>query len=362
MTPGRIPWVPPGASPAAVAETPGPLCCGRWGWPRWGRCVAGAAGRPATPRLEGLKAGTKEGGERERQRGAVSSDLQSEQLLPRWGPRRVRPSPAPLGRAPRVPGSGPGARARGQYPDPCAAVDSARLTAAFKGQAAQHIELGLAAEKKGDVKGDSLIGLSYGPHIYYTLPACEYFNEITFACADDKSIQETQKWLKNEPDAMDWSQIIKMICELQGSGETWIEKQHMLQRKVKRVLEHDVMSSNPFSPITHPKADCLLLAHCIEHFVTDKKSYCDALKNVSSLLKSGGHLIMSAVLGATFYMCGDVKFPVLCMEEAFLKDALRGAGYVIQEDHMYLRKTESLYDMTDYKYGIILKACKEREM
>ncbi|XP_078496142.1 nicotinamide N-methyltransferase-like [Lissotriton helveticus] len=214
----------------------------------------------------------------------------------------------------------------------------------------------------GDVKGDSLIGLSYGPYIYYTLPACDYFNEITFACSDDNSIQEIQKWLKNEPDALNWSHLIKKICELQGSGDTWTEKEHMLQRKVKGVLKHDVLNCNPLSPVIHPQADCLFLAQCLEHFVTDKKSYCEALKNVSSLLKTGGHLIMSAVLEATFYMCGDFKFPVLCMDEDFLKDALKGAGYVIQESYIHLRKNESLYDITDFKYLIVIKALKEREM
>ncbi|XP_078496380.1 nicotinamide N-methyltransferase-like [Lissotriton helveticus] len=211
-----------------------------------------------------------------------------------------------------------------------------------------------------DVKGDSLIGLSFGPYIYYTLPACEYFNEITFACADDNSIQKIQKWLKKEPDALDWSHIIKKICELQGSGETWNEKECMLKRKVKRVLKHDVTSSNPLSPVILPQADCLLLAHCLEHFVTDKKSFCEALKNISSLLKTGGHLIMSAMLEATFYMCGDFKFPIFYMNEDFLKDALIEAGYDIQEEYIYLRKTESLYDVTDYKYFVVLKAHKTR--
>ncbi|XP_078496164.1 nicotinamide N-methyltransferase-like [Lissotriton helveticus] len=214
----------------------------------------------------------------------------------------------------------------------------------------------------GDVKGENLIVLSFGPFVYFTLPICDNFNEITFACADDNSIQEMQKWLKNEPDALDWSHIMKMICELQGCGEKWIEKQDMLKTKVKPVLKHDVTSCNPLSPVIHPPADCLLLVHCLEHFVTDEKSYCKALNNVSTLLKTGGLLIMTAVLQTTFYMCGDFKFPLLWLEEDFLKDAIKGAGYVIEEFHIYRRHSEKLYDITDYKYIAFLKAHKEREM
>ncbi|XP_078541528.1 indolethylamine N-methyltransferase-like [Lissotriton helveticus] len=213
----------------------------------------------------------------------------------------------------------------------------------------------------GDVKGDSLIGLCFGPFLFFTLPLCDYFNEITFACPDDKSTQETQKWLTNEPDAMDWSDAVRMVCEIQGCGETWIEKQEILKIKVKRVLKYDASSCEPFSPVIHPRADCLLLACALEGLVTDKKSYCDALKNVSSLLKPGGHLIMIVALETTFYMCGDFKFPLLCIDADFLKDAVTGAGYEIEEDHIYRREFESLYDVTDYKYFAFIKACKQKD-
>ncbi|XP_078496051.1 nicotinamide N-methyltransferase-like [Lissotriton helveticus] len=214
----------------------------------------------------------------------------------------------------------------------------------------------------GDVKGNSLIALCFGPFAYYTLPLCDNFNEITFACADDKSIQEMQKWLKNEPDTMDYSHAMKMICELQATGETWTEKEPVLKRKFKKILKYDVMSSNPLSPVTHPQADCLLLAHCVEHFVQDKKCYCEALKNVCTLVKPGGTLIMVTKFYATFFMCGDFKIPVFCLDEDILKDALKGAGLVIEEEYIYPRKTESLYDIADFKYFAVFKARKEREM
>ncbi|KAJ1196427.1 hypothetical protein NDU88_000298 [Pleurodeles waltl] len=215
---------------------------------------------------------------------------------------------------------------------------------------------------QGDVKGDSLTALCLGPYLQYILPLCNYFNEITFACADDKSIQEIKKWLKNEPDIMDYSHAMKMICELQGRGETLPEVEQMLRKKIRTVLECDVTSRNPLSPVIHPQADCLLLVHCLEHFVTNKKSYCEALKNVSSLVKPGGHLLMITKFCATFFMCGDFRFPIFCLEEGFLKDALKGAGYVIEEDHIYPRKTQSLFDVADFQYFAVLKARKVREI
>ncbi|XP_078496199.1 nicotinamide N-methyltransferase-like [Lissotriton helveticus] len=211
------------------------------------------------------------------------------------------------------------------------------------------------------VKGGSLIQVSIGPVIHYTIPACEYFTEITFACLNDKSMEELQKWLKNDPDALDCSHVIKLFLELQGSSETWLEKQKMVQRKIINVCKCDIDRSDPLSPTVLPQADCLLLVHSVDFFAKDKKTFCDGLKNLSSLLKSRGHLIMIATLGTTFYMVGDVKFPHLCFDEEFLRNALADAGYVIEEHHNFNRKVHCLYDVMDYTGSIIFKARKERK-
>ncbi|KAJ1196355.1 hypothetical protein NDU88_000226 [Pleurodeles waltl] len=212
------------------------------------------------------------------------------------------------------------------------------------------------------VKGGSLIQVSTGPLIQYTIAACEYFDEIIFACLNDKSIEELQKWLKNDPDAMDFSHAMKLFCELQGSSDTWTQKLNIVQEKVKLVCKCDMERRDPLSPTVLPQADCLLLVNSLDLLAKDKKTFCDALKNLSPLLKSGGHLIMVAALEATFYMMGDVKFPYLFLDEALLRNTLKDAGYVIEDHHIYNRKAQCLYDVMDYTSVTILKACKERDI
>ncbi|XP_078496197.1 nicotinamide N-methyltransferase-like [Lissotriton helveticus] len=212
------------------------------------------------------------------------------------------------------------------------------------------------------VEGGSLIQASIGPLIHYTIPACEYFTEITFACLNDKSMEELQKWLKNEPDAVDCSNAIKYFCELQGSSETWIEKQKMVQQKIKHVCKCDFDRRDPLFPTVLPQSDCLLLVHSLELLTKDKKTFCDCLKNLSSLLKCGGHLIMITSLEATFYMVGKVKFPYLFMDEGFLRNAFTDAGYVTEEHHISNRKVQCLYDVIDYSAICIVKARKERDI
>ncbi|XP_078496054.1 indolethylamine N-methyltransferase-like [Lissotriton helveticus] len=210
------------------------------------------------------------------------------------------------------------------------------------------------------VEGGSLIQVSIGPLIHFTIPACEYFTEITFACLQCKSMEELRKWLKNEPDAVDCSHVIKLFCELQGSSETWIEKQKMVQQKVKQVYKCDMDRRDPLFPAVLPQADCLFLVDSLVSLAKDMETFCDGLKNLSQLLKCGGHLKLMTALEATFHMVGDVKFPHLCIDEGFLRTAFTDAGYVIKEHQIINRKVQCLYDVMDYNGVIIVKACKEK--
>ncbi|XP_078496155.1 nicotinamide N-methyltransferase-like [Lissotriton helveticus] len=203
----------------------------------------------------------------------------------------------------------------------------------------------------GAVEGNTLIQIFLPPFIYYTVPICDYFTEIIFAFPHDESIEEVEKWLKNKPDAMDLSDILK-----QGNCE---EKLNIVRRKAKQVLKCDVLSSTPLSPISLPQADCLLLTHCMELFVTDKKTFCGALKNVSSLLKTGGHLLMSITLGCTYFMAGTVKCPHLCLDDEFVRNAVIEAGYVVVDLHICHRQLHKSYDVSDFAAICILKARKE---
>ncbi|XP_078496052.1 nicotinamide N-methyltransferase-like [Lissotriton helveticus] len=206
----------------------------------------------------------------------------------------------------------------------------------------------------GAVEGNTLIQILLAPFIHYTVPICDYFTEIIFASPHDKTIEEVEKWLKNKPDAMDLSDIQKQKnCD---------EKLNIVRRKAKQVLKCDVLSSAPLSPISLPQADCLLLTHCLELFVIDKKTFCGALKNISSLLKTGGHLILTISLGCTYFMAGTVKCPHLYLDDEFVRSAVIEAGYVVVDLHICTRQLNKSYDVSDFTAICSLKARKEREM
>ncbi|XP_054854574.1 nicotinamide N-methyltransferase-like [Eublepharis macularius] len=182
----------------------------------------------------------------------------------------------------------------------------------------------------GGIKGDTLIDIGSGPTIYQFLSACESFREIIATDYTDGNREEMQRWLRKEPGAFDWSSVVKYVCELEGDREKWAQKEEKVHRSIKQVLKCDVTQPNPLAPLSLPPADCLLSTYCLELASKDLPAFRSALKNISSLLKPGGHLILATALELTFYMIGQCQFGCLYLEQEDLEKAVKEAGFDIE--------------------------------
>ncbi|XP_060106507.1 nicotinamide N-methyltransferase-like [Heteronotia binoei] len=182
----------------------------------------------------------------------------------------------------------------------------------------------------GGLKGDTLIDIGSGPTIYQLLSACESFREIIATDYTDQNREEMQRWLRKEPGAFDWSPLVKYVCELEGDRERWAQKEEKVRRTVKQVLKCDVTQPNPLAPLSFPPADCLLSTLCLEGACKDLPTYRSALKNISSLVKPGGHLVLLVILEETYYMVGQHKFSCLYLDQESVEEAVKSAGFDIE--------------------------------
>ncbi|XP_059575819.1 nicotinamide N-methyltransferase-like [Alligator mississippiensis] len=209
----------------------------------------------------------------------------------------------------------------------------------------------------GDVKGDTLIDIGSGPTIYHLLSACEKFNEIIISDYTDRNRQELEKWLKKEPGAFDWTPAVKYVCELEGQREKWAEKEEKLRKKVKQVLKCDVRKPNPLAPVTLPAADCLLSMLCLEAACKDLGTFRAAVKNISSLVKPGGHLVLNTVLKGTYYLVGQHNFSCLGLDRESVEAAVRDAGCIIE--HIQEAPEPAPESISDYTDLVSLVARKQ---
>ncbi|XP_060106566.1 nicotinamide N-methyltransferase-like [Heteronotia binoei] len=213
----------------------------------------------------------------------------------------------------------------------------------------------------GRLKGDTLLDLASGPTIHQFLSACESFGSIVASDPVDRNRQELERWLKMKPGAFDWNPIVKYVCELEGNRDKWAEKEAKVRSTVQKVLYCDVMQSNPLAPVTLPQVDCVLGVECLEVVCKDLSTMRAALKNISSLLKLGGSLLLVGMQGCSFYMVGSQKFSSFVLTEKNLRDALHATGFAVVEYEAEPRFAKDMYDLSDYAGKYFLLARKEKE-
>jgi hypothetical protein len=94
-----------------------------------------------------------------------------------------------------------------------------------------------------------------------------------------------------------------------------------------------VLQKNPFYPTTREPFDAILSSLCLEAACKDIQIFNQSIKNVTSLLKSGGTLILLGVLGETYYDVGDKRFFALELQQSDIVQALKEAGFVDIDFH-----------------------------
>ncbi|XP_053307430.1 indolethylamine N-methyltransferase-like [Spea bombifrons] len=220
-----------------------------------------------------------------------------------------------------------------------------------------------AAFTTGGVKGNSLIDIGPGPAIYQELSACEAFDEITAADFTDRNREYLERWRRGEPGLFDWTPALKFVCDLEGHSGKLAEKEEKLRKTLKRVVKCDVTKSNPLDPLVLPKVDCVLTVGCLECACKDEEAYGNVIRNLSSLLKVGGHLIIGSIMGSTIFRCGSKQFSLINLNSTFLKKVMTETGFIIEDLEVLSRDYDkAMFDICNHTSGIFILARKIKDV
>ncbi|XP_077312252.1 nicotinamide N-methyltransferase-like [Lithobates pipiens] len=197
----------------------------------------------------------------------------------------------------------------------------------------------------GRVEGNSLIDIGSGPSIYNILSACENFKQIYLTDYSEGNLREVEKWLKGDSEAYDWSRYIKYICKIENHRSTEEEKAEKIRRKVS-LMKCDITKSNPLEPNSLPLADCVIIAGCFSCVCKKVEDFKTVLKNVVSLIRPGGYLVITDYLKTSYYMVGETKLPILTLDENIVREVVAESGCEIQEFTTFsdLNYPEELFD------------------
>ncbi|KAG8430007.1 hypothetical protein GDO86_018640 [Hymenochirus boettgeri] len=212
----------------------------------------------------------------------------------------------------------------------------------------------------GSVKGDTIIDISSGLFMFQLYVAADYFQNIIMIESSDWSVEEIQKWIKNEPDAVDTSHMAAFACALKGKSTGWKEQEDKLRNAIKQAVKWDISQENPLGSVTLPRADCLISFLYLECVCKDHNMFRQLLKQFSSLLKTGGHLILVTCINITYYTVGQHGFSAMNFDEKFVRNTLEDTGFMVKSSDKLQKKFDN--DLTDYEYIECILSIKQREI
>ncbi|XP_053368100.1 phenylethanolamine N-methyltransferase [Clarias gariepinus] len=218
------------------------------------------------------------------------------------------------------------------------------------------------AFREDAIKGDVLVDIGSGPTLYQVMSGCEHFKRVILSDFLEVNRKHLNKWLKDGQSSFDWTPYLKYVCELEGRGSSaWREKAERLRSVVTDIFPVNVHHSFPFPSGSLPasSADCLVSSFCLESVSPDVSSFTQSLRNVSSLLRSGGHLLLIGALGESFYMAApDVRIPVVPLDEAQVCASLSASGFDLLQLSVYRLPPDMLVGVDDTKGVFFAKARK----
>ncbi|XP_028639501.1 nicotinamide N-methyltransferase [Grammomys surdaster] len=131
------------------------------------------------------------------------------------------------------------------------------------------------------------------------------------------------------------------------------EKEEKLRRAIKQVLKCDVTQSQPLGEVSLPPADCLLSTLCLDAACPDLPAYRTALRNLGSLLKPGGFLVMVDALKSSYYMIGEQRFSSLSLGWEAVRDAVEEAGYIIEQFEVISQNYSSTISNSEGLFSLV---------
>ncbi|XP_078540113.1 nicotinamide N-methyltransferase-like [Lissotriton helveticus] len=213
----------------------------------------------------------------------------------------------------------------------------------------------------GSLKGNILIfyGAVYNLNLLH--PACDHFKEIVVMDVLENNLQYVKKWKNNVAQSFNWKHCFGNVQKSE-EREPWTEIEKKLKESITRIEKVDYDESGREVLKIFPQADCVLSPYHLTLLCKDHDSFISSVKNMYSLLNVGGHLIISVFIQCTYLYLETLKFPVLCIEEDFVRKVLGEEGFVIKEAVMNPRSCHTTFSVMDYASILFLLAQKIEKM
>jgi len=203
-----------------------------------------------------------------------------------------------------------------------------------------------------------------GPMLYTVIALAAQAQEIHFSDYVPASLQEVERWLANDPTAFDWTDYTNTVLAIEGHTPTNSMIQQRLaqtRQKITRLISGDALANAPLGP-SAPAYDLVTAHYCTDVAAATFEEWVQIMKNISTLVKPGGWLVIGITTGATsntfVYNGPAVSFDCVDLTPDDIRRGYEIAGFDIKS--LYLEPF-TLPDNREYSGQINAMACKLRD-
>lgn len=195
-----------------------------------------------------------------------------------------------------------------------------------------------------------------GPTIIGMISAAAKAVSIDFCDYVEANRALVQRWISGDEQDFDWTPFIVRALQHEGvdvpSHEQISERAALLRSLVHNILPCDIYATPPVNVEGH--YDVIMSHYCLDAVTDDKAQWHENIRNLCTLLKPGGTLILSSLREANFSDFGDTRFPNVYLREKDVREALEIVGFAAAS----IRVVSAEADHAAREYtGVIFSSC-----
>ena len=181
-----------------------------------------------------------------------------------------------------------------------------------------------------------ILDVGSGPVIARTFSAAPHAAEIVLSEYVEANRAALLQWLNNDPNAFDWTHIIKhIVVNLEGKSEEEVQvRAELVHKVVKAVVYCDVNHDPPIPPQYVGQYDLVTAFLCLTAACATSEDYVAALVRLHALLKSGGKIVLlnadrreQDTPTQASYPVGSHEFFELRLSRDLISKSLEQAGF-----------------------------------
>ena len=140
-----------------------------------------------------------------------------------------------------------------------------------------------------------MLDLGGGPSIIPLIIAARKVSRYIHADYAKNNRTAVERWWKNYPDSFDWRENVRYILKLEGNSgtdEEVTEREDRMRKVLGEVVHCDVLVDQVMPPSFEGPFDVVTCLSCLDCVCTSVDSLHKAIGRLSSLVRSGGYLIV----------------------------------------------------------------------